>query len=229
MSELKEPTYSYSARKQGAQCMWSFVRLYLVRDIKRTYNAAQQDGLDVHDALQTALERKRELPPKLAYAQWALDYVNSHPGLKFAEKWMSVGLDGVPVTDRDAYKFNTLKADAISLRAVSADVFDYKNGKHYPDMAQMQDAAAIIMAFFPYVLEVTGHILFLKYPGTVEKQTYKRENIMDYVQPWVDFREDVLRAMQTNNFPKTPSEYACRWCPVVDCHHNPDYIPAETV
>lgn len=227
VTQLKEPTYSYSARKQGDKCMHSFLRYYVLRDIKRTYTPEQQDGIDIHDAMQTSIERNRKLPAKVAYAQWAVDYVNQHPGLKFCEEWMSVGLDGKPVDNKDwdTYKFNTLKPDCISLRAVTADAFDYKNGKHYPDMGQMRDTAAIMFAFFPYLLEVNAHVLFLKYEGVVETETYRREQVMEYIQPWIDFRTDVLRAMQLNHWPKTPSEWSCRFCAVTDCTHNPKYIP----
>lgn len=212
--------FSYSDRNLYKQCPQKYFRIKVARDVKDVFRGpAATKGTEVHADLETALERDRALPARSIEATWALDYVRALTGLKMPERFYSVDAQIAPV-GRGGAVFNTAKVDVTVLRAADADVVDYKTGKHNADTTQLRDSAVMIMAFYPTVVRVKGHLLFTHTEGLVETETFTREHIMDYVADWFDVRDDVADAERMNNWPMQPSGL-CPYCPCTGCEQHP--------
>lgn len=220
--------FSFTKMKTFHQCAYKFYRLYVAtgdQRVKESPSAAMTYGNKVHDALEAALVRNRPLSKKFSHAQWALDYVRTHTGLKITEKFMSVDRQCRPCSGRDPDKFNTLKADVINLRAADADLFDYKTGAHSSDLTQLQDGAAVVMMYFPTVVKVNASLLFTETENLIEDGVFHREEIMDYINPWYDTDSDVRATAALNKWDANPSGL-CGYCPVAECGYHPSQSDA---
>ncbi len=103
-----------------------------------------------------------------------------------------------------------MKTDAYVANQKRVTVVDFKTGRIYPEHKEQVELYALAATKrFTEVKNVVVELWYIDQEEITEK-IYTRKKLEDLRPGWTDRIDKVLRAEE---FPETPSEDACRWCP----------------
>jgi len=175
---------------------------------------AQRDGKEIDSALTARISENRPLPPKFARHEPMCAMVVATPGAKLTQ--VQVALDGAfkPVGSRDwDHAWVRAVYDLIIRQVTYAFLWDWKNGKVWPDEDQLRLAAAIEFMQSPEIEVIDTAYVWLSH-DKISPKVYHRRELADM---WHSFLPDVERmqlAYKEKHWPYTPSERACGYCDV---------------
>ncbi len=217
-------SFTYSKLKNFETCP----RQHEAVDIKRLPGMepsgdAIDYGNEVHKALSDALKKENgEVPPRLKYLQYWVDYVNSLPGKKYIEDGWGLDKNFNETAYFGNFAWCRLKVDAAVVGDKVGWLIDWKTGKRLEEPLQLWISAAVMFQKFPQLKVIDSMFVWLKEDDgknsheCISAETIKYSDIPDIwsqILPRVKSYED---AVASGVFMPKPGKH-CRWCRVQSC------------
>ena len=175
---------------------------------------AQRSGKDVDEALSARISEGTPLPPQFAPYEGLAQVALAAPGAKFTQLQLGLNQAFEPCGYKDWDNcWVRVAYDLAIINGEHAYVWDWKNGRVWLDESQLRLYATVGFHVFPELEVIDTSFVWLAHGKTSDK-TYRRRELGDM---WETFLPDVERlqvAYQTNHWPATPSESACKYCSV---------------
>ncbi|MDE2344004.1 MAG: PD-(D/E)XK nuclease family protein [Betaproteobacteria bacterium] len=197
-----------------AKCPAQAKRLYIDKDVKRESGPEAEEGIRIHQMLETALLEGAPLPEP--YAVWSSyveplrrDYDELH-----AEKRLALDKDFNPADDGMLVG----EVDALIIKGDRAVILDWKTGKPRDNVLQLQIYALLVLKHFPQVQAGAACNVYLRHGTMGEAFHFERSKIADLVHA-VGAKIFLFgNAVSYNRWPEKPSGL-CSYCPVKGCKY----------
>lgn len=171
---------------------------------------ALKRGNDIHSLLEVHVTTKgSKLPKALGLWKEELDAVIAAQPI--VEQMWSYGpewaVEGSPLWAR-------MKLDVFYAMVVGkkhhGKVIDYKTGRIYPEHKdQLEQYAVASFHRYPTISEIQVELWYIDQNDITEK-AYTRDQLPELTKKWT---ERANRLVTADQFPPTPSDDACKWCP----------------
>lgn len=211
--------WSHSRLKTFKECPKQFYHMNVPKKghpdrVPFEETAAMRAGNEIDNALTARIQGGVPLPPKYAPYEGMAATVLSAPGTKLTQAKYALDQTLAPCgyMDWDRTWLRVVYDFAI-VNGEKASVFDWKNGKVWIDEAQLRLFATVGFHVFPEVQVIDTAYVWLQH-GLLSPKTYHRQELPDL---WGTFLPDVERlqiAFRNNQWPATPSKFACKRCSV---------------
>lgn len=214
------PARSYTNLKMFAQCPAKYKAMVVDKSVPFTTTSAQQQGIDVHAALETAVSTKSKLPDEFAEYQPIVDVLCKQEGDISCERKLAIASDLSPIRYYDDNVWYRGILDVLVVNGTTARLYDYKHGNaDYQDDDQLRENAILIFCNYPKVDIIIASFIYLE-AGKVTKLVIRREDLHVLVVRLSKKEVPVLRAEKLNAFPMQKS-HLCNYCQVTTCrYHN---------
>lgn len=214
-------TWSYSSIKQFQNCPKQYYHTRVLKDVKSADTAATLYGTELHKAAEEFIKDGTPIPPQFNYVQPYLDRLNAIPGEKHCELKFGLNAELEPCGFFAPDVWLRGVADLVVVNGNKAFSIDYKTGKsaRYADTKQLDVVAGALFAMFPEVETIRSGLLFVVSKDFITKE-HKREESKKYLEQFNFDLERIAVATDTGVWNAKASPL-CRFCPVLDCAHNP--------
>ena len=214
------PARSYTNIKMFAQCPAKYKAMVIDKSVPFTTTKAQQDGINIHSALEHAVKRHTALPPEFQEFAPVVAAIHAMPGEKLCELKLAVDTHTNPVPYFDATAWYRGIIDVLIIDGCKARILDYKLGNMaYQDDDQLRENAVLVFNNYPEVDTITASFIFLE-AGKVTKLVLKREDLGSLVVALSKKEVPMIRAEKLDTFPMQKS-HLCNYCQVTTCrYHN---------
>lgn len=182
--------------------------------VDQEQSQAMADGLAIDNALTERIAANKPLPPQYQVWEPTAAAVCAAPGVKLTQVRIAFdeALRPCGYTDWDNAWLRVIYDLAI-VRDQHGVIWDWKNGKVKADHEQLKLFAATAFMYWPELEKVDTSYVWLSHGITTDK-SFSRRELQDI---WASFMPDVERMQVANSSGKwaaTPSNMACKWCPV---------------
>lgn len=182
--------------------------------VEYVQSAAAQAGSEVDDALTKRISLGTPLPQKYAKWEGMAQMLLQQPGAKLTQVQLALDRSFKPCGSKD---WDRVWVRAIyDIAVINGNymfVGDWKNGQMWVDEQQLKLFATVGFHHYPEVNYIDTAYIWLAHDQLTPK-TYMRRELDDL---WHTFLPDVERmqvSWRNNDWPKTPSSRACKWCSV---------------
>lgn len=175
---------------------------------------AMKAGSEVDDALTARIGSNTALPPKYQCYEPLAQQILVTPGTKLTQCQLALNAAFQPCGYKDwDNAWVRVIYDVAVIDGTYAFLGDWKNGQIRIDKDQLRLFALVAFHTYLELETVDTSYIWLKH-GITTDETFTRSQVPEL---WDGFFPDVDRmqlANRSNNWAKTPSTEACKWCPV---------------
>lgn len=208
--------HSYSAGKMFEQCPHRFHEDRVLRRFPFVQGPEAKEGDEIHKAFELNIARNKPFARKYKDMEAIAQAAKDKPGVKLVEAKWGLTKQFKPCGYFDDKAYYRYKNDYIAIDKSKAVLLDWKTGKDsYPDIEQLVEGAVCAFQHFPEIETVEAALVFVK-AGTIQRRTYVREDLDDYIDAMAWKYGEIDAALKANDYPKTPTAL-CPWCPVTEC------------
>ncbi len=175
---------------------------------------AARAGSEVDDALTKRISLGTPLPPKYAKYEDMAQMFLKQPGAKLTQLQLALDRSFQPCGSKD---WDRVWVRAIyDIAVINGNymfVGDWKNGQMLIDEQQLRLFATVGFHHYQEVDYIDTSYIWLAH-NQLSPKSYRRSELADL---WQTFLPDVERmqvSWKNNDWPKTPSPRACKWCSV---------------
>lgn len=217
--------WSYSSLTGYETCPYRYEQERILKVIPKKVYKEADEGVKKHEAIELYLKGTQALNDKRL--QKLVDETLAHLNpihFKYEHK-LAVKKDRSPCEwdDPECYHRGILDVMYVDPNAKTAAIFDWKNGKVNEYSEQLKANSICVMAHYPHVDSVHTEYVWMKFDKRTQAKNYR-----DFSEPvWQKFVRRVDRlenALMTGDWPKRPSGLCKKYCPVVKCEHNGEYV-----
>ncbi len=204
------PRTSYSALSKYEECPYKY-KLSYIDDIKYPSGAAAARGTRLHTGCERFL--KGEIPA----TSLTVDFMKIRPILERAKE-LGAGAEEIWLIRDDTWEFQLEESPETTFKAIvdihwiEGDILhirDLKTGRPSPSHYEQLEVYALLgFSRYPEVKEVVVAPLYLE--GEASPTSYPK-GLEAFIRTAWKERWDKLYA--ATEFPATPSNSACKWCP----------------
>jgi CRISPR/Cas system-associated exonuclease Cas4 (RecB family) len=206
--------YSYSSLSCYLKCPQQFYRKYKAKDTLPYRSKEVSSGIEIHEAIETALKTRTPLPEPLTIYEETISCVRNR--IDNARIEQTIFLD-------DKFNYAVIKPPKgfvakLDVLLISNDgrravVCDWKSGKPYEDTLQHDCYALAVLKAFPAVEIVTGFNIYLNHGKVGTEVVHERCNLQAVEDKLARI---VARIEADERWAPKPSPL-CDWCGANKC------------
>ena len=210
--------YSYSSLSCYLKCPQQFYRKYKAKDTLPYQSKEASSGVEIHEAIETALKTRTPLPEPLTIYEESISSVRNRIDNARIEQTIFLDHEFNYVVTRP-YKGFMAKLDVllISDDGKRAVVCDWKSGKPNEDTLQHDCYALAVLKAFPAVEKVTGFNVYLKHGKVGNEVVHERCNL----QAVEDKIARIIAQIEADTRWVPKPSPLCNWCSAVKCKFYP--------
>jgi len=210
--------YSYSSLNCYLKCPQQFYRKYKAKDTLPYQSKEASSGVDIHEAIETALKTRTPLPEPLTIYEDSISSVRNRIDNARIEQTIFLDHEFDYVVTRPSKGF-VAKLDVllISDDGNRAVVCDWKSGKPYEDTLQHDCYALAVLKAFPGVEKVTGFNVYLNHGKVGTEVVHERCNLQAVENK---IARIIAQIEADERWAPKPSPL-CNWCSANKCKFYP--------
>jgi hypothetical protein len=209
----KPLVHSWSSLNDYKNCPWRFYLTRVAKTVKEKQSAQMTEGNDRHKALEVAVRDGMALPKKYEGDLPMVQMLRNAEGNKIVEwqfgltrNWDITGFFGDDVWIRGKIDFGVI-------RAKTAIIIDYKDGKRKTDSEQLALFAVPTFAGYPFLERVYSAYAWLK-DGKLDREEFVPEDMPELKERFAIWISRVEDSAKRGVWPKQPSGLCKEYCPV---------------
>jgi hypothetical protein len=211
--------HSYSALNTFETCPRQYFHLKVKKDVKGSFSADSNYGLDVHKSFEDRMLKDKKLPLDLQHHEKIMAKVAAAPGEASPEQKLAINRNFEPTGFFDSDVWLRSIVDYTKATDKTCLVIDWKTGKMKSDFDQVSLCTATMSCFLPEVEKYTAAYYWTKEKRFTSIKLAKEElpNVWNEFLPRL---ERVEKAAKEDDFPTKPNGLCKKYCPVKQCKYN---------
>lgn len=203
--------YSYSTLKQFDTCPRAYLHKHVLRSVKDKYTGDRTGGMDAHAVLEKAvLSGEPATSPETPYCASVLQSMPAGV-VGYAEAKLAVDEHFAATEFFSTSAWLRGMLDYLAVDKRTAVVLDWKFGKRYVDMFQLDVFALLV--FRAYNVQTVRAAFVWEQARATDKKTYTSDMVPQLASAVLARVQRIEDAMSANNWPMQPSPL-CKYCPV---------------
>ena len=205
--------HSYTSMKTYDICPLQFWHKKINKTYEEEYSPQILEGWRIHSAFENALLGKKALPKELWKYEGLLRAV---PIPCMIEKKLAVDRSFEPCGWMDPDVLYRAVLDVVYKETNNKMLaIDWKTGKVREELDQLKGQAAMLMAHYPNITQVTANFVWLKHS---KMTTYELER-PQLGETIYELMERIIKIEADDVYEAKPGPL-CKWCPAyADCEH----------
>ena len=201
-------------------------RLYVLKDVKKTFSQKQDAGIDAHAVMDRHIRMGDSVPPELEFAAGLVSALRAHAEVSSE---VALAVDRALAPGRFLEKGSWMpwlrgKFDAVALgradgpSADAAALAEWKTGKVRESGDQLEIGALLLMARHPRIQKVTGFNVWVGARRVGQPFTFLRTQAGTLWAKWIRRMQEIEQKDATRAWEKRESPL-CAYCPVRECEN----------
>jgi hypothetical protein len=216
---LKPIVYSFSFLDSFELCPLKTYKEKIEKSVPFTESEQTKWGNEVHKAIELAISRGAELPPRFAGYKKVVDRVLGLQGTPKAELALGMRKDFSACGFFDSDVFVRGKADLVLEYPTRLAALDWKTGKQKNGSRQLALMAILLFALYPGIDEIFTAFVWLQ-TNKITSEVFKRHQIADLWEGFAQTISEVEWCVENNKWPARENFLCKSWCGVFDCVYN---------